>query len=152
MRIVRGNLIVLFVFLVLAVEVIVAGCASNRPAEQTDEIKEIVVRGELTGKVTIAFPNSTPEDPENPIFPLPASGVELLISTLSGQKIGSVVTESNGEYNVQLPPGIYHIAMTPLPPIPANRYDIQELPANVIITEWQETRLDVHILVLPGPL
>lgn len=135
-----------FLFLALSMGLITAGCAGDRSPTRTDKSKETLVRGELAGKATIGRRYGPPVIPgETPEPPNPAIGLELLISTLSGQKVDSAVTGSGGIYNILLPPGIYHVEMTPSPLVPADMGYSDQLPAIVVITEGQETRLDVHI-------
>jgi hypothetical protein len=67
--------------------------------------------------------------------------VKLVIRTLAGQEIGSVVTSEQGVYSISLPPGAYRIEATHLTGIEFTK----DLPASVVISEGRETRFDIHI-------
>jgi hypothetical protein len=78
---------------------------------------------------------------DTPCLPEPASGVTLFISTPTGQKIDSIVTDNRGTYSISLPPGVYQITMAP----PGGLEFTKDLPATITITEKQETRLDIWL-------
>lgn len=70
----------------------------------------------------------------------PLSGVKLLISTMEGLKVTSVVTNDNGIYCASLPSGSYWIEIAPLPSGWA-----KDLPAIAVISEREETHLNICI-------
>jgi len=127
-------------FLILVMNIILAGCANNpNPATQTSKEKKAVERGTLVGKVTRG-PGSPVETKDQPSLK-PAAGVKLLILTAAGEEINSVVTDDQGMYRISLPTGIYQVELAPLASIEFTK----DLPATVTIAEGQETRLDISI-------
>jgi hypothetical protein len=95
--------------------------------------------GTLTGKVTRG-PLSPVERPGSRGAE-PVTGFRLIISSLDGRQVASAVTDDQGEYRVNLPPGAYRISSGVLPRGNFTR----ELPATVTVTEGQERRLDIRI-------
>ena len=128
-------------FLILVMKVIVVGCANNSSTStQTNEMKQEIAIGTLTGKV-MRGPMCPVERENKSCPPEPASGVKLLILTPAGREINSVVTDSQGVYGISLPPGTYRIEMPPL----SGMEFTKDLPTTVIIIEGRERRLDIHI-------
>ncbi len=75
--------------------------------------------------------------------PAPVAGARLVIATMDGQKVKSVVTDDRGAYRVTLPAGTYRIEMAS-PALRAGR-GAENLPATVTITEGNEARLDIFV-------
>ncbi|GAB63469.1 MAG: carboxypeptidase regulatory-like domain-containing protein [Candidatus Jettenia sp.] len=95
--------------------------------------------GKLVGAVMRE--SLSPKKKDNiPFFLEPLSGVKLLISTMEGLKVASVVTDDNGIYCASLPSGSYWIELAPLPFGWA-----KDLPAIAVISEREETHLDICI-------
>lgn len=96
--------------------------------------------GVLTGKVTRG-----PLSPVEGIGGVPASApvpdARIVISSLDGQEIGSLVTDGQGRYTISLPQGTYRVTMPRL----SGAGWTKDLPATVTITEGRETRLDIRI-------
>ena len=61
--------------------------------------------------------------------------------TPTGEEVNSVITDDQGRYSINLPPGNYVIDIASLDGIEFTK----DLPATVAITEGQETRVDIHI-------
>lgn len=126
-------------FLALLMHMIVAGCAGS-PGDTSQTGKEKKAGGTLTGKV-VRGPTCPVQSADMPCPPEPVSGVKLVISTLAGQEIRSILTNHEGRYSVSLPPATYRVELGPLGGIEFTK----DLPATVSIAEKQETRLDIHI-------
>lgn len=101
--------------------------------------KEELKGGTLIGMVTRG-PVSPVERNDTPTHSEPASDIKLVILTLPGQEITSVLTDSEGKYSVSLPPDSYRVEMPSL-----TRGFSKNLPATVTIYEGEETRLNVRI-------
>jgi hypothetical protein len=71
----------------------------------------------------------------------PVAGFRIVISALDGRQIETAVTNDQGQYRVNLPPGAYRISTDKIPRGNFTR----ELPATVTVTEGQEKRLDIRI-------
>ncbi|HEY3306716.1 MAG TPA: carboxypeptidase-like regulatory domain-containing protein [Candidatus Binatia bacterium] len=71
----------------------------------------------------------------------PVSGFRVIVSSLDGRQVASAVTDDQGEYRVNLPPGSYRISSGAFPRGGFTR----ELPATVTVNEGQERRLDIRI-------
>ena len=97
--------------------------------------------GVLLGRVT-ASPMS-PVEGIGVVREPPLPGAKLVISTLRGEQIKSVVTDDRGAYSVELAAGTYRIEMAP-PPLRCGK-GAENLPATVTITEGKETRLDIRV-------
>lgn len=98
------------------------------------------VTGVLLGRVTLGptSPLVTPATPPDP----PLSGVRIVISSLGGVEIESVVTNDKGRYNISLPPGTYRVEMPHLPRIGMlTKYP----PATVTVVAGQESCLDIYL-------
>ena len=96
--------------------------------------------GVLSGRV-IQYPISPVEGMKIPPSK-PASGIKLVILTIAGQEINSLVTDNDGQYSIFLPPGSYRVEMSRNN---ADKRRSKDLPATVIIKEDSETRLDIRI-------
>ena len=96
--------------------------------------------GTLVGRVTMG-PMSPVGRSGDPDPPAAVPGARIVISSVEGQAITSVVTDKDGGYRVPLPPGSYRIDMSPLD---SGRFT-KDLPATITITKGQETRLDIRI-------
>jgi len=96
--------------------------------------------GVLTGRVT--------RGPLSPVEGIPGarkaaavSGFRIVISASQGRQVESVVTNDQGQYLVNLPPGSYRISTAAL----ARGGSTKDLPATVTITEGKDTHLDIRI-------
>ena len=96
--------------------------------------------GVLTGSVT--------RGPLSPVEGFPGrrqveavAGFHIVISSIDGRQVASGVTNDEGQYRINLPPGAYRIFAASLP----RGGSTKQLPATVTVTEKQETRLDVRI-------
>ena len=96
--------------------------------------------GTLAGRV-IRWPTSPVQGPGLPPAAAPAPGVKLVIYGPGRQEIATVLTDAAGHFRLNLPPGSYLIEMAP----EKGRGFSKDLPATVIITQGQETRLNVRI-------
>lgn len=98
------------------------------------------IMGVLLGRVTLGptapliFP-TTPPDP-------PVPGVRIVISSLEGVEIKSVVTDDQGRYSISLPPGTYRVELPHLPRIGMlTKYP----PAIVTIFQGREACHDIFL-------
>jgi hypothetical protein len=73
--------------------------------------------------------------------PAGVAGAQIEITTAGGQAFGSVKTDSKGAFRVELPTGIYQIAM----PSQYGAMFTKDLPATIRIVDGQEKRLDIHL-------
>jgi Carboxypeptidase regulatory-like domain len=96
--------------------------------------------GALAGSVT-RWPGSPVGGPGISGPEAPAAGVKLVVYGPASQAIASVLTDERGHFRVTLPPGAYRIEMAPA----QGREFTKDLPATVIITQGQETRLDLRL-------
>ena len=137
MEIIKYNLG--FPLLALVLAVIVIGCGADsgnfNPTDETEDVET----GTLVGEKTRG-PLSPVEGDDAPSLEL-APGEELLIMTPTGEEVNSVITNDQGLYSINLPPGNYVIDIASLDGIEFTK----DLPATVTITEGQDTRLDIHI-------
>jgi len=117
-------------FPVLVAGLVLSGCGGAEEAEG----------GVLTGTITrdAACPAG---EVAAPCPPAPASGVHLVLSTLDGQEIKSVVTDGEGKYTTGLPSGTYRVEAAPS----SGAVSTDDLPATVAVAQGQQTRLDVSI-------
>jgi len=137
MEIIKYNLGLPLLALVLGVIVIGCGADSGifNPIDETEDVET----GTLVGEITRG-PLSPVEGDDAPSLEL-APGEELLIMTPTGEEVNSVITDDQGRYSINLPPGNYVIDIASLDGIEFTK----DLPATVTITEGQETRVDIHI-------
>ena len=137
MEIIKYNLGLPLFALVLGVIVIGCGADSGNfnPIDETEDVET----GTLVGEITRG-PLSPVEGDDAPSLEL-APGEELLIMTPTGEEVNSVITDDQGRYSINLPPGNYVIDIASLDGIEFTK----DLPATVTITEGQETRVDIHI-------
>lgn len=127
-------------FVSLAIVLFVFGCKNNgNIAPLAGETSEKAATGRLTGRATRG-PMSPIERRDMPSPYEPADGVTFVILTTSGQEIQSVVTDKQGNYRVDLPPGTYRVEM-PQSPLGWTK----DLPTEVTVAENEETRLDVRL-------
>lgn len=131
------------VWIILILLVFITSCTNeagilNDIVEKTAEKK--VHEGVLSGKMT-QYPTSPVEGMNTPSSK-PVPGIKLLILTMAGKEVNSLVTDHDGQYSVFLPPGSYRVEMSRNN---ADRRHTKDLPATVIIKEESETRLDIRI-------
>lgn len=116
------------------------GCENNHDVDLSSGMKsEKVAMGLLTGRAT-RWPMSPIARNNIPSANEPADGIKLVILKPSGNEIQSVVTDKEGNYRIDLPPGTYRIEM---PPSPLGW--TKDLPTEVTIAENKEIRLDIRI-------
>ena len=113
-------------FPVLVAGLVLSGCGGAEEAEG----------GVLTGTIT-----RDAACPAGSCPPVPASGMHLVLSTLDGQEIKSVVTDGEGRYTTDLPSGTYRVDAVPS----SGAVLTDDLPATVAVAQGQQTRLDVSI-------
>jgi hypothetical protein len=96
--------------------------------------------GILTGRVT-KWPVSPVQGPGTPPAAAPAPGVKILIYGAKRQEIAAVLTDEDGQYRLNLPAGPYLIEMAPV----KGKGFSKDLPAKVVITQGQETILNISL-------
>ncbi len=96
--------------------------------------------GVLSGRVTRG-PLSPVEVPGMPRRPNQVAGARIEIERQGTARAQFVETNSNGEYRVLLPPGIYKITIPSL----YGAMFTKDLPATVTIVSGQQTLLDIHL-------
>jgi hypothetical protein len=96
--------------------------------------------GILVGRVT-RWPTSPVQGPGMPPTASPAPGVKLVVYGPGRQEIATLLTDEHGQYRVTLAPGTYLIEMAAV----KGKGFSKDLPAKVIITQGQETRLNITI-------
>ena len=95
--------------------------------------------GILTGQV-MQGPIS-PVQTGNESSTLPAGGVQLRITRLNGKPVETVVTDSQGRYEIALPEGRYLVT---LPRPLSGLMVVKDLPSKVQIQSGHRTRLDIR--------
>ncbi len=82
------------------------------------------------------YPVERPGQPSS----MPAAGVTIAVMSSEGEKIASVVTDSEGRCSVSLSPGTYHIEVerTPLG-LPKG------VPSEVTVSDGKETSLTIRL-------
>jgi hypothetical protein len=68
--------------------------------------------------------------------------MHLVLSTLDGQEIKSVVTDGEGSFTTDLPSGTYRVEAAPSS---SGALSTDDLPATVAVAQGQQTRLDVSV-------
>jgi hypothetical protein len=124
--------IIAFTMVTLLIWIVDSGCAGRaQETMATGSFTATVVRGQVCPVQT----QNTPCPPE------PAHGVTLVILNQAAEEVASVVTDTQGQVSISLPPGIYRIEM----PFPDGMEFTKDLPAHITITDGQQTRLDIYI-------
>jgi hypothetical protein len=95
--------------------------------------------GILTGQV-MQGPIS-PVEIGNERSTFPTGGVQLRISRLNGKPVETVVTDSQGRYEIALPEGRYLVTL----PRPLSGLMVKNLPSEVQIQSGHRTRLDIRL-------
>jgi hypothetical protein len=130
----------IMLFSILAIGLFVFSCENNQNSSSLNNTKgEKVASGRLTGRTTLG-PISPVVRKDMPSPYEPADGVKFVILTTSGKEIQSVVTDKQGSYTVDLPPGTYRVEM-PQSPLGLTK----DLPTEVSIAENEVTRLDIRL-------
>lgn len=112
--------------------------ATTRPAKR----KKAQPRRDMGAIVgTITMGPTSPSEGVDSGKGVPVPGARVVISTLQGQEISSVVTDHRGRYTVALLPGTYRVEVTS-PPMGMRT---KGLPATVTITSGQETHLCIGL-------
>ncbi|MDZ4855096.1 MAG: hypothetical protein SGJ26_09640 [Nitrospirota bacterium] len=96
--------------------------------------------GVLVGRATRG-PSSSVESPAGQFGPSPASNIRIVISIEAAEAITTGLTDTRGEYRIDLTSGSYLVEIAPLAGIEYTK----DLPAVVAISAGRETRLDFHI-------
>jgi len=96
--------------------------------------------GVLVGRVT-REPSSSIESLAGRLGPSPAANIRIVISSGAGEMVTSGMTDTRGEYRIDLPSGTYRVEIGPL----AGMEYTKDLPAVVAVSAGQETRLDLRI-------
>lgn len=96
--------------------------------------------GVLVGRATRG-PSSSVESPAGQFGPSSASNIRIVISIEAGEAVTTGLTDTRGEYRIDLTPGSYRVEIAPLAGIEYTK----DLPAVVAISAGRETRLDFHI-------
>jgi hypothetical protein len=96
--------------------------------------------GILTGQVMQG--PTLPVEIDNETSSLPAGGVQLRISRMNRKSVETVVTDSQGRYEVALPEGRYLVTLSrPL----SGLMTAKNLPSEVQVQSGQRTRLDIRL-------
>jgi len=95
--------------------------------------------GVLSGMVT-AWPRAPVEREGVPTPARPMAGVKIIIYGPEGQEKAAAVSDREGRYRVELPPGAYRLVMAP----GAHRFS-KDLPAQITIAPGRETRRDIRV-------
>lgn len=111
---------------------------ADREAEQTKS--PMPSMGVLVGLVTRG-PSSSIENLAGRLGPSPAANIRILISSGAGEAVTSGMTDTHGEYRIDLPSGTYRVEIGPL----AGMEYTKDLPAVVAVSAGRETRLDFRI-------
>jgi hypothetical protein len=100
--------------------------------------------GVLTGVIT-KWPRSPVQGPGIPQASAPAAGVKLLAYGAAGSEPVAALTDREGRFRLELPPGTYRLELAP----GQGRAFSKNLPATVTIAPGRETswqiRLDIGI-------
>ena len=130
----------IMLFSILVIVSFVFGCNNNHNSVSLNNMKsEKIIHGRLTGRATLG-PMSPVVRKDMPSPYEPADGVKFMILTTSGKEIQSVITDKQGSYSVDLPPGTYRVEMSRSP-----LGFTKDLPTEVAIAENQETRMDIRL-------
>jgi hypothetical protein len=132
----RRRYVVILPYLALLVGLLTLACG----AQADGAGPQATGMGILAGRIT-AWPQSPVQGPGISSAATPVPGVKLVISEPSRQEITQVLTDAQGQYRVNLPPGTYRIEMA----YGQGRGFSKDLPATVIITPGRETRLDLRL-------
>lgn len=125
---------------IAGIALLVFGCENNQPMNPLLGMKsEKMVTGRLTGRVTRG-PMSPIVRNDMPSTYKPVDGVKLAILNPLGKEVQSAVTDKEGNYRADLPPGTYRVE---IPPSPLGW--TKDLPAEVTINEKEETQLDIRL-------
>jgi hypothetical protein len=84
----------------------------------------------------------SPVETGNESSALPASRIQLRISRLNGKSVETVVTDSQGRYEIALPEGRYLVT---LPRPLSGLMVVKDLPSEVQIQPRHRTRLDIRL-------
>ena len=95
--------------------------------------------GILTGQV-VQGPIS-PVQTGNESSTLPAGGVQLRISRLNGNSVKTVVTDSQGRYEIALPEGRYRVTLSRL----LSGTMVKDLQSELQIQSGHRARLDIRL-------
>jgi len=96
--------------------------------------------GALSGRVTLG-PVSPVQRPGGPPAMIPAPEVKLLIYGPARQEVAAVVTDADGKFRVDLPPGNYQVEMAPR----KGKEFTKDLPKMVTITPGQKMVLNIRL-------
>ena len=112
---------------------------AGREEEQTKS--PMPSMGVLVGHVTRGPASSIEGRAAGELGPLPVSHLRIVISSEGGEAVTSGLTDTRGDYRIDLPSGAYRVDIAPL----AGMEYTKDLPAVVAVSAGQETRLDLRI-------
>ena len=112
--------------------------AVDREEEQTKS--PMPSMGVLVGRVTRG-PSSSVESLAGRLDPSPVANLRIMISSEAGEAVTSGMTDTRGDYRIDLPSGTYRVEIGPL----AGMEYTKDLPAVVAVSAGRETRLDFRI-------
>jgi len=97
-------------------------------------------QGWLVGRV-VRGPLRPVEKPGGPPSQGPQAGARVIVRNLTGEEVGTAVTDNEGEYRLALPPGSYRVDLAWLRPGEFTK----DLPVIVVIHAGGESRLNVRV-------
>ena len=112
---------------------------AGREEEQTKS--PMPSMGVLVGRVTRGPASSIEGRAARELGPLPVSHLHIVISSGAGEAVTSGLTDTRGDYRIDLPSGTYRVNIGPL----AGMEYTKDLPAVVGVSAGRETRLDFRI-------
>ena len=111
-----------------------ASSKEQEPKQKTPKM------GVLVGRATRG-PSSSVKSLAGQFGSSSASNIRIVISIEAGEAVTTGLTDTRGEYRIDLTSGSYRVEIAPLAGIEYTK----DLPAVVAISAGRETRLDFHI-------
>jgi hypothetical protein len=96
--------------------------------------------GILIGTITRG-PISPVIEPNVVYAPVPVEGVRAMVTSLTGKRSASAVTDEEGNFRIVLLPGTYQVTLGPL----SGGAFSKDLPATITIRAGIETRMAIHL-------
>jgi hypothetical protein len=96
--------------------------------------------GILIGTITKG-PISPVIEPNVVYAPVPVEGVRVMVTSLSGKRSASAVTDEGGNFRIVLLPGTYQVTLGPL----SGGAFSKDVPATIAIRAGFETRMAIHM-------
>jgi hypothetical protein len=103
-----------------------------------DKAKEM--SGMLIGTITKG-PISPVIEPNVLYAPVPVEGVRVMVTSLTGKRSASAVTDEEGKFQIVLLPGTYRVTLDPL----SGGAFSKDVPATITIMAGLETRMAIHV-------